>query len=353
MAESSAETVFSSPEAVGTLVGGGLGSQTGLGPVGTLVGGEIGGMAGGGSNPFAEGAEADRARADAAFETAKNLQTTVETTGTQATKGTTTNNQTSQTTFAPKTAQEQALFNESIANFQKQGALVDDFEAGIAGRLGTQGQARDALGNILGGQAFGLTADEQARIEGLRGADIAASSAAVNELLDKRLAATSADAARRGLRGQAFTQLQGDAISTAARELNMATLDANRTAAGNAIAMPGQRVGIQAGTAGQFADFADVAKQAAIQNRQTLQDPVAMQQLFDERMRGGKTETSGTQATDQTTESVDTRIGTGEGAAGVLQAGIAMPSNASATVAGGLGVLGAVAPVVGAAVGGK
>ncbi len=300
MASSSASEVFSSPEA---FVASNPTAARVLDPL------DISGLQG------KAAAEADRKRAEAAAEAAKTAKTQVDTTGTSTQNTTGTTNQTSTKSFAPKSAEEQALLDASISNFGKQGALVDSAEADIANRLGTQGQARDALGNVLSGDAFNLTGSEQARIEALRGADISASSNAVNELLDQRLAQTSADAQRRGLRGQAFTQLQGDATRTAAQELNRATLDANRNAAQNAITLPGQRVGIQAGSAGQFADFADAAKQQAIKNRQDLQDPVAMKALLDERLAGGTTTTAGT--TNQTTTGTEsgTRVGTGEGAA--------------------------------------
>jgi hypothetical protein len=352
MASKSASEIFSSPEAGGALSGAASGAATGFmigGPAGALVGAGVGaGLGAFGANQGAKAAKEDRKRADSAFEKAKELQTKVEQTSsnTATTKGT--NTQTQSTTFAPRTGEEQALLDSSIANFQKQGALVDSAENDINARLGTQDAARGTLGNVLSGDAFDLTGSEAARIDALRNADISASSDAVNELLTQRLGEVSADAQRRGLRGQAFTQLQGDALSASARELNRATLEANRTAAQNAITLPGQRVGIQAGAAGQFADFADAAKQTAITNRKALQDPVALQQLLDERLRGGTT--SSTQSTDQTvsTTGADTRIGTGEGAANVLAAGIDKPSNAAGGMAGALGVLGTAAQVVGA-----
>lgn len=346
MAESSAAEVFSSPEAGAAIVVGGPTLA-----VTAAVDAVSGGNGLGSLNPYKVGkqaAEEDQARADAAFEKAKGLQTTTEEKG--STESTTTSNQTQTTTFAPRSAEEQALLDASIANFTQQGALVDDLEARIAGRDPTQDAARSTLASVLGGQAFDLTAGEEARINRLRDADISASRSAVDELLSQRLGETSADAARRGLRGQAFTQLQGDAIGTAARELNMATLDANRTAAANAIAMPGQRAGIQANTAAGFADFADAARQQAIQNREALQDPVALQQLLDERLRGGTTTTSGTNATTGT--STGSGVTTGAGAANVLVAGLDKPSGTAGGLATTLEVLGAVAPVVGSAVGG-
>lgn len=338
MAGKSASEVFSSPEAQTLGVAAGA---TGLAP--TLVP-ALKGAAGNPQNPFGEAALEDQRRAEEAFKKAQGLQTTVEQAGTNAVKGTT--SQTSGTTFAPATKAEQELRDASIANFQKQQGLVNQFEQDITGRLGTQTAARGGLESILGGQAFELTPGEQERINALRSADIAASSNAVNELLDQRLAETQADAARRGIRGQAFTQLQGDAAREAARTLERATLEANRTAASNALALPGQRAGIQASTAGQFADFASAAQQQAIANRQQLQDPVALQQLLEERLRGGTT--TSTQTTDQTTSTADKRVGTGEGAANILAAGVGLPGEKSAKIGGALEALGAGAKVIGA-----
>ncbi len=312
MAKSSAGDIFTSAAGAGTLG----------------IAGVVGSMAHGMGS---DAAQSDLDRADEALKTAAGLKTTADSTGTNATTGT--SDQTSTVTFAPKTTEEQALLDASIKSYEDQTRLVDDQEAGITGRLGTQGQARDALGNILGGQAFDLTPSEMARIEALRGADISASSNAVNQLLTERLGETAADAQRRGLRGQAYTQLQGDAIGQAARELNTATLDANRTAAGHALSMPGQRVGIQAGTAGAFADFADAARQQAIQNRGTLQDPVALAALRDERLKGGTTTNTGT--TTQTGTTAGQQVDTGGGQAAILAAGLDKPS----ADAGGLATL--------------
>jgi len=352
MASSSAGEVFSSPEASGALTGAASGAVTGFmigGPAGAVVGAGAGAALGAyGAHQGAKAAKEDQERADQAYQDALKAQSRVEQTSTNSVKGTNTQTQTSGTTFASASAEEQALRDASVANFQKQGALVDDFEAGLTGRLGTQDQARSTLGGVMSGDAFALTGSEQERINNLRGADISASSAAVNELLDQRLGEVSADAQRRGLRGQAYSQLQGDAIGTAARELNLATLEANRTAASNALAMPGQRVGIQANAAGGLVDFADVAKQQAIQNRQSLQDPVALQQMLDERLKGGTTTATNTQTTDQTTTSADTRLGTGEGASNVLAAGIDKPGATAGGMAGAMGMIGTAAQVVGA-----
>ncbi len=349
MAKKSASEVFSSPEAASSLSRPGevLSDWSGgdKNPITAHVGGLVNKLRGGG-NPFKEAAKEQDQRYDDAYDKAKDAVVTTDGTSTSTTKGGTTSS--SQTTFAPRGPEEQALLNASIDNFGKQGVLVDNAEKSITERLGTQTGARDTLGGIFSGQAFDLTDSENARINNLRNADISASSNAVNELLDRRLAETSADAARRGVRGQAFSQLQGDAIRSSAQELNRATLDANRTAAGNAIAMPGQRVGIQAGSAGQFANFSDAAAQQAIDNRKALQDPVAAQQLLDERLRGGVT--TGTTNTDQTTTGANNQATTGGGAADILAAQAGSPGQKGAATAGGLETVGTILKGVAAVV---
>ena len=268
---------------VGTAVGavGGEGFQGTLqNPLGSLQSAS-GNVFGGLNDPF--GAEKiareQQAQADQAIEDIASRDITSDSTTTS----------TSRTKFDPKSKRESELQQASIDAFNKQRELVASQQEGIRGRAELQTGARDTLGGILGGQAFDLTAGEQARIDNLRGADIAASRGAVDEMLNERLAQLNADAASRGVRGQAFSQLQGSALGASARELNMATQQANVRAAEQAISMPGQRVGVQAQTGGQFAGFADALQQQAIQNQGLLQDPIAMQNLRDERLRAGTT----------------------------------------------------------------
>lgn len=332
MASSSAAEVFSSPEA--KVIGG------------TLLGGVVGGGMVAGAQAGSAASREQDARYAGAIEAAKDHTVETVQSGTSNTTGT--SSQTSQTEFASRTPEEQQLLDASIENFGAEGDLVDRFEAGITGRGDVQAGARDTLGSVLSGDAFALTGDEQARINALRDADISASSNAVNALLTERLGEVSADAARRGVRGQAFSQLQGDAIGEAAKSLERATLDANRTAAGHALAMPGQRVGIQANTAGGFADFQDAAIQTAIKNRHDLQDPVAMQALLDERLRGGKTTTSGT--TGQTTSTTGNQGVTGAGVTDIMAAQAGTPGETASGTAGAMGALGTMANIAGTVV---
>lgn len=291
-------------------------------------------------DPFVKAAEEAKQTAKDALETAKDLKTTTQESGTQTTSGT------QQTTFDPRSREEQQLLDASIGNYGKQQALVDQQTKDIQARMGVQDAARGSLTNILGGEAFNLSAGEQANIDRLRQSNIDIGSNAVNALLTERLGEVSADAARRGVRGQAFSQLQGDALGEAAKSLERTTLDANRLASQQAIDMPAARVGIQAGSAGQMSGFADELQQQAIQNRQSLQDPVAMQALLDERLKGGKTTTGGTTSTDGT--STKTGLGQEEIVAGM--AGITGKSGAK--TAGGMGILNTVFGALGGGGGG-
>ena len=253
---------------------------------------DIGDFTGGNTNdPFGAAAiqkEQDD-RFDKAIQDTKDLQ--LESSSKTNTAGT------SQTTFGKAGKTEQALTKASVDAFNAQKNLVNQQAQGIKDRQGLQTSAREGAQGILSGDAFNLSNSEQSRIDAMRGANIDASRFAVDELLNERLANLSADAASRGVRGQAFSQLQGDAVAAGARELNMGTLDANRIAAQQAIDLPGQRVGAQSGIAQNFAGFADAQQQQAIQNQQLLQDPIALAQARDERLRGGKTSTTGSTST--------------------------------------------------------
>lgn len=190
--------------------------------------------------------------------------------------------------YAPKTQELMDLEKMSKDHYLKQQELVSGMEGLIEGRQGVAQDAQGTIGDILGGGAFALTEDEQQRINNMRTADIAASQNAVQNMLDKNLSNLNVDMARRGVRGQASSQLQGGALNTAAEQLNRATLEANRNASNLALNMPGQRAGVQANTAGQFADFGDALTQRAFQNNQILQNPVLMQNAQNQRINEAK-----------------------------------------------------------------
>lgn len=266
-----------------------------------------------------EAAREQQARIEDVLEEAKKTQTSKEQTRDLTS--------TSQTTFAPATAQEKALQEASIKQFQQAQNLAAQQEAAISGRQPLQTQARETLGGIQTGEAFALSPEEQARIDALTQASTARGDERINRLLNERLGQLQAQAAERGVRGQAFSQLQTGALETAAQEATAQQLAAEERAAQLGIQLPGQRVGIQAQTAGGLAEFSDQARQQAIENRLRLQDPTALSQLREERLRGGKT----TQTQTGTLKDTQTGVGVGEllqakaGATGVKaaeQAGI-------------------------------
>lgn len=361
MASSTAESVFSSPRLAntpsdggsttgGAAAGGALGSLTGPfgAVVGTLAGGKAGKDNGGGfmggvagldrsrldEDPVRKAVDEQDAKYAAALEKAKDLKVTTTESGTTSTSGTTSG--TSKTTFDPRSTEEQTLLDASMGAYADQKRLVDAQEAAILGRQGVQTGARDTASALLSGSAFNLSPDEAARIAGVRDSNIAAGSNAVNDILTQRLAEISADAARRGVRGQAFSQLQTGALGEAAKSLERTTLAANTDAANMAVSLPGQRAGIQASTAGQFAGFADELAQKAIENRAALQDPIALQQLRDERLKTGTTTQTGT--TNETKKTDGTSVQTGGGQAEILAAQAGTPTKTGAQV-GAMGTI--------------
>lgn len=327
--------------------GAATGAATGFmvgGPAGAAVGAGVGAV---GAHQGIKAAKEQEKKQKAALEAAKKLTTT----STQDTSSTQSSeygsSQSTQTQFTQAGKTERELQQASIANFKAQQGLVNQAEAEIRQRQGLQAGAQETLGGVLGGEAFALTGSEQARINALREANIAAGSSAVDRMLDERLGALQADAARRGIRGQAASQLQTGALNVAAESLDRQTLEANRIASEQALSMPGQRVGIQAQTAGNFATFADAARQQAIQNRQLLQDPIALQQLRDERLKGGVTHNISA-GTNKATQTGSTNASaTGQGAAGILQAMAGTPGPGASGFAGAMGAIGAAGQAAG------
>jgi hypothetical protein len=282
------------------------------------------------------------------------------TTSSSTTKDSSVTDQSSKTStsFAKAGKTEEALTKGQLQALESQKKLVADQEKDILAREGVQTQARDALGNVLGGQAFDLSASENERINRLREANIGASRGAVDELLTTRLAELEADAARRGVRGQAYSQLQGDVLGTSARELQQATLQANQLAAQQAIDLPGARAGVQASTAGGLAGFADQLQQQAIENQSILQDPVLKQQLLDERLKAATTSTTGKTSTTGTSQTTGTSATTGQSTTNsqqdvdptaAIMAKAQAPGPKASTVAGNVGGIGVLTDIAGAA----
>ena len=287
--------------------------------------------------PFTSAADEQDARFQQALDEAAKAKVTTEQTRDLTDR--TRTSQDSRLILEGKGRTQQRLEQASLSNFQRQQQLAAFQEAGLKGLGGIQQQGRDVLGDIAGGQAFALSPEEQARIDQLRGANIAAGTGAVNELLNQRLAEVQAQAAARGVRGQALSQLQTGAVAEGARSLERQTLEANRIAAEQALALPGQRVGIQAGVGQGLATIQQQAQQQAIENRQLLQNPALLQQLQQERLATGRQRTTGTSTTQQTGTISGSE--TGGGVAALLAARAQAPGQSASTSSGLLSALGA------------
>jgi hypothetical protein len=325
-------------EIAGGVAGGAIGSAA-FGPLGGLLGAAAGAKIGGGggisgpSDPF--GSKAAQQQRESAMETIQNLQDTAQSTveDTKNTQGFT------QLQLGSKDPIQAQLERSSLEQFKKQQALVAQQEADIAQRAGLEAAGRGTLADIAGGGAFALSPEEQARIDQLRQSEIDVGSNEINRLLDQRLGELQANLAQRGVRGQAASQLQADVLGEGARSLESRILAANQNAAQQALALPGQRVGIQAGVGQNLANFQDQARQQAIANRQALQDPVLLQQLRDERLKTGK------QVTDQTTSGKTSTTGTQSAggrasAIGTLAGGPSRQQEDVAAVGGLIGTIG-------------
>jgi hypothetical protein len=310
----------------------------------------LGGVAGAGglsglsmpSDPF--GSKAAQQQRQQAVEDIKNLEVTRDMTQ----KGTVTDASTTTTELGAKSGTQTQLEAASLANFQQQQALAKQLEDSIAGRAALQTSGRDVLSDVTSGQAFALSPEEQQRINALRQTEIDVGSNAINDLLGQRLGELQANLAQRGVRGQAASQLQADVMGEAARSLEQRILAANQAAAQQAIALPGQRVGVQAQVGQNLANFQDQARQQAIANRQQLQDPALLRALREDRLAEATKKTSGTQTTDMSTSEVSK----GEGAANAIATLMGGPSRQQEDIATAGGLIGAVGKGVGGILGG-
>jgi len=251
-----------------------------------------------------------------------------------------TSSQVSRTTFDPKSALEESLLNGSLENLNKQTQLVEGLEAGIAGREGVQSGARGTLEDVLSGRAYETTDLERGRIDAVRRADLDIGTRQMGGFLDERLAQLQAEAAQRGVRGQAYSQLQGDVVGEAASSLENRILEANRQAAQSEIDMTGRRVSTQAGVAGSFADFKDIATQKAIENREGLRNPDELAAERDERLQGKTVSTDGTSTSRATTKGGSTTSQVGGGYSGAATQFAGMPSSQQSDIATGISAVG-------------
>lgn len=185
--------------------------------------------------------------------------------------------------------EEQQLQSSALQNYFRNQELAKAYEDRLAGLGGLQQQAQDVYGNVLSGQAFQLTPQEQANIQASRDALVQQGTEGVNRLLDERLQQVVNSGAGRGLRGQALGALQGQVLKAGANSLTDIQNQANIQAAQAAQNMPLNRINALQGFAQQGLTYADMLRQNAIQNRQALQDPALLRVLQNERLQGAAT----------------------------------------------------------------
>lgn len=198
-------------------------------------------------------------------------------------------NTTSQTTFAPKSSREQQLLNQSRKQYEQGVKLAGQYEGEIGQYDPLQQAAIQQQLGLLSGEAFGLTPQEMEQLNMLRSSMVQQGSADVNKMLDERLRQSLSHAAGRGLRGQALAEIQGRVIDSGAEELGRIQNQANQFYAQQAINTPLNRINAQAGAANTGLNIQQILQQQAIQNRNALQNPFALQAMMEERMRSGVT----------------------------------------------------------------
>lgn len=184
----------------------------------------------------------------------------------------------------PPGEQEQRLQEQSFQNYLQQQQIQNQMEQGISGGQPLQDTSRQTLQNIIGGQAFDVDPNTQARIQGVRDATIAAGRTDIQKFLDENMSGLSRSAGQRGVRGQALSELQGRGVSASADQYGRLIQGANVTAANQALNMPLQYAQLQGGFANQNSNFADALRQQAFNNRQQLQNPALMQALQRDRL---------------------------------------------------------------------
>lgn len=200
---------------------------------------------------------------------------------------------TSQRNVAPASAMERDLQNKSMENYLQQIALANQQENAIAGTEPLQSQSRGSIQNILSGQSFNISPEQQLAINRVRDANIAAGRGDITNFVQNQLSGVSDMAGQRGVRGQALSELQGRAIGEGTRQYGNLVAQANAQAAQQAMDNPYRQASLQGSLAQQNVSIQDQMRQQAIQNRQQLQNPALMSSLQNERLAAaGTTQTN-------------------------------------------------------------
>ncbi len=195
--------------------------------------------------------------------------------------------------IAPAGAMEQQLQQDSLNNYNQQQGLVDQQQSQLPQAQQFQGQAQGVLGNVLNGSQFNITPQQQAQIDSIRNASIQAGQGDIQNFVNQNLGQVQSDAANRGLRGQALSELQGRTVNEGTRLYSNLVGQANQTAAQQSLDSPYRQAALQANTAQNNMSYADQLRQQAINNRNTLQNPALMNSLTQQReAAAGTTQTT-------------------------------------------------------------
>jgi len=207
-------------------------------------------------------------------------------------KGTPTETATTQKNIVPAGALEQQLQNQSLDNYAQQQSIVNDLQNRLGLYDSIQQQAIGNTQDILSGQAFNLTPQEQTQLNDLRQSLIAESQAPVQQLIDTNLRKVASSAGQRNIRGQALTEQSGRVIQTGAEQLGAASRAANSQVANLAAGLPYQRVAAQQNSLNAGLNMRNALAQQAINNRSLTQNPALLQSLLRERLSGGSSTTT-------------------------------------------------------------
>lgn len=206
-------------------------------------------------------------------------------TGTQGTS-------TSQLQVGPMSQDQQQLQQNSMQQYLQQLALADQYQNGIGAAQGIQNQAMGNYQDILNGRAFQASPEMQQQIQGQRNLAVQQSTADINNLINDRLKQMQGQAGQQGLRGQAYTQLQGDAMRNAAQQYGNTVRGADLQAAQQTMQMPYQQVAAQGAYVQGGSQMANNMMQQAMMNRQAAQNPYLLQLLQNERLATGQNVTN-------------------------------------------------------------
>lgn len=217
--------------------------------------------------------------------------------GTPDQVSTTNSSGTSQTVLNPINAQQSQLQQNSLDQYLQQMALANQYQQNMGQAQNYQDAAQSQAMNVLNGNAFNISPQQQALITQQRNQSVGQSTADINQLLNERLGALSQQAGQQGLRGQAYSQLQGDTMRTAAQQYGNTVRQADQQATGQALSMPYQTIAAQSPFIQGGMGFANAMNLQAQQNRVAAQNPYLLNLLQNERLATGMTNTTGNNQT--------------------------------------------------------